>query len=121
MNNHNEAESSGHNSVHCNVDKIPGWNEDLELAFSAYKGPYTPGRVASRHKTVCEVLVSGAVVQAGISGALLKIGKQPVVGDFVVLLDQPELGSRMIVNILPRKRQLKTGLFQKNGSPAITD
>ena len=30
-------------------------------------------------------------MQAGISGALLRIGKQPVVGDFVVLLDQPEL------------------------------
>ncbi|AKB43752.1 hypothetical protein [Methanosarcina vacuolata] len=71
MNNHNDKESS----VHCDPNKIPGWNEDLELAFSAYKGPYTPGRVALRHKTVCEVLVSGAVVQAGISGALLKIGK----------------------------------------------
>ena len=121
MNNHSETESSDHNSVHSDPDKIPGWNKELELAFSSYKGPYTPGRVASRHKTVCVVLVSGAVVQAGISGALLKIGKQPVVGDFVVLLDQPELGSRMIVNILPRKRQLKTGLFQKNGLPAITD
>ncbi|AKB51259.1 putative GTPase related to EngC [Methanosarcina barkeri str. Wiesmoor] len=121
MNNHSETESSGHNSVHDDNNKIPGWNEDLELVFSAYKGPYTPGRVASRHKTVCQVLVSGAVVQVEISGALLKIGKQPVVGDFVVLLDQPELGSRMVVNILPRKRQLKTGLFQKNGLPAITD
>jgi len=56
-----------------------------------------------------------------ISGALQKIGKQPVVGDFVVLLDQSELGSRIVVNILPRKRQLKTGLFQKNGLPAIAD
>jgi len=42
-----------------------------------------------------------------ISGALLKIGKQPIVEDFVVLLDQPELGSRMIVNILPKKGRLK--------------
>lgn len=101
MNNHSEAETSGHNPVHSDTNTIPGWNEELELAFSAYKGSYTPGRVTSRHKTVCEVLVPGAVVQAGISGALQKIGKQPVVGDFVVLLDQPELGSRMIVNILP--------------------
>lgn len=46
MNNHNEAKSSGHNPVHCDADKIPGWNEDVELAFSAYKGPYIAGRVA---------------------------------------------------------------------------
>ncbi|MDD4306733.1 MAG: ribosome small subunit-dependent GTPase, partial [Methanosarcina sp.] len=70
MNNHSETESSGHNSIHPDADNIPGWNEDLELAFSAYKDPYIPGRVASRHKTVCEVLIPGAVVQAGISGAL---------------------------------------------------
>jgi ribosome biogenesis GTPase len=119
MNNHSETESSGHNSIHPDADNIPGWNEDLELAFSAYKGPYTPGRVASRHKTVCEVLVSGAVVQAGISGALLKIGKQPVVGDFVVLLDQPELGSRVVVNILPRRTCLSRGAAGKGGGEQV--
>ncbi len=47
---------------------VPGWNEELESAFSAYKGPYLAGRVASRHKTVCEIIIPGAVVQAGISG-----------------------------------------------------
>jgi ribosome biogenesis GTPase len=46
MNNHSETESSGHNSVHGDNDNTPGWNEDLELAFSAYKGPYIAGRVA---------------------------------------------------------------------------
>ncbi len=51
MNNHSETESSGHNSVHCDADKIPRWKDDFELAFSAYKGSYTPGRIASRHKT----------------------------------------------------------------------
>jgi len=91
------------------MNVLPGWNEELESAFSAYKGPYLAGRVASRHKTVCEIFVPGAVVQAGISGALRRIGKQPVVGDFVVLLNQPESGSRMIVNILPRKSCLSRG------------
>ena len=91
------------------MDAVPGWNEDLESAFSAYKGPYLAGRVASRHKTVCEILIPGAVVQAGISGALRRIDKQPVVGDFVVLLNQPESGSRMIVNILPRRSCLSRG------------
>lgn len=88
---------------------IPGWNEALELAFSAYKDTYIAGRVTARHKTVCEVFIPGAVVNAGISGALLKTSKHPVVGDFVVLLDQPELGSRMIVNILPRRTCLSRG------------
>jgi len=91
------------------MDVVPGWNDELESAFSAYKGPYLAGRVASRHKTVCEILIPGAVVQAGISGALRRIGKQPVVGDFVVLLNQPESGSRMIVNILPRRSCLSRG------------
>ena len=119
MNNHSEMEGSGHNSVHCDADKIPGWNEDLELAFSAYKDPYLAGRVVSRHKTVSEVLIQGAVVQAGISGALQRIGKQPVVGDFVVLLDQPELGSRMIVNILPRKTCLSRGAAGDGGGEQV--
>ena len=91
------------------MNDVPGWNDELESAFSAYKGPYLAGRVASRHKTVCEILIPGAVVQAGISGALQRIGKQPVVGDFVVLLNQPESGSRMIVNILPRRSCLSRG------------
>ncbi|HOW16058.1 ribosome small subunit-dependent GTPase A, partial [Methanosarcina sp.] len=119
MNNHSDTEGSGNNPVHCDADKIPGWNEELELAFSAYKGSYVPGRVASRHKTVCEVLIPGAVVQAGISGALQKIGKQPVVGDFVVLLDQPELGSRMIVNLLPRRTCLSRGAAGDGGGEQV--
>ena len=100
-----ETEGAGHNCI----NRIPGWNEELESAFSAYKGPYLPGRVASRHKTVCDIFIPGAVVQAGMSGALLRIGKQPVVGDFVVLLDQPETGSRLVVNILPRRTCLSRG------------
>ncbi|BBL63462.1 ribosome small subunit-dependent GTPase A [Methanosarcina mazei] len=119
MSNHSEAENSSHNSVQNDSDKIPGWNEELELAFFAYKGSYIPGRVASRHKTVCEVLVQEAVVQAGISGALQKIGKQPVVGDFVVLLDQPETGSRMIVNILPRRTCLSRGAAGDGGGEQV--
>lgn len=103
MSNNVKTESPDHNSIHGDNNNIPGWNEEFELAFSAYKGSYVPGRVASRHKTVCEVLVPGAVVQAGISGTFQRIGKQPVVGDFVVLLDKPEPGSCMVVNILPRK------------------
>jgi ribosome biogenesis GTPase len=101
------------------LDTVPGWDEELELAFSAYKGRYTPGRMSSRHKTVCEILIPGTVVQAGISGALQKIGKQPVVGDFVVLLDQPELGSRMVVNILPRKTCLSRGAAGDGGGEQI--
>ena len=92
-------ETSGH------ADKItlPGWDEELESAFSAYNGSYIPGRVVSRHKTVWEVLIPGTTIKAGISGALVKSGKQPEVGDFVVLLNQAELNSYIIVNILPRK------------------
>jgi len=105
MTDDSEAGSPGHDRMKA----VPGWNEELESAFSAYEGPYLAGRVVSRHKTVCDILIPGASVQAGISGALLRIGKQPVVGDFVVLLDQPETGSRLVVNILPRRTCLSRG------------
>ncbi|AKB32141.1 putative GTPase related to EngC [Methanosarcina siciliae HI350] len=98
---------------------IPGWDEELESAFSVYQSSYLAGRVASRHKTVCEILIPGAVLQAGISGALQRIGKQPVVGDFVVLLDQPELGSRMVVNILPRRTCLSRGAAGDGGGEQV--
>jgi ribosome biogenesis GTPase len=101
------------------MDAVPGWNEELESAFSAYKGPYLAGRVMSQHKTICEVLIPGAVVQAGISGALKRIGKQPVVGDFVVLLNQPESGSCMIVNILPRRTCLSRGAPGEGGGEQL--
>jgi len=102
----NDLENKAHNSV----NSLPGWNKEFELAFSDYIGPYMAGRVVSRHKTVSEILIpGGSVIQAGISGALLKTGRQPVVGDFVVLLYQPDIGSRIIVNILPRKTCLSRG------------
>ncbi|WP_406657517.1 ribosome small subunit-dependent GTPase A [Methanolobus sp. ZRKC2] len=99
--------TKGSDKNHKNL--VPGWDKELESAFSAYKGPYLPGRIIARHKTVCDILVPDDVIQAGISGALLKSSKQPVVGDFIVLLDQPETGSRMIVDILPRKTCLTRG------------
>lgn len=94
-----------------NADEItiPGWNKELGSAFSVYKGPYIPGRVVSRHKTVWEILIPGTVIKAGISGALSRTGKQPVVGDFVVLLEQMELNSHIIINILPRRTCLSRG------------
>ncbi len=85
-----------------NCHDIPGWNPFLNSAFSAYKGLYIPGRVAARHKTVCNVLTENGEIQASISGAMHKIGKLPVVGDFVVLLDQRDINSYTIVDILPR-------------------
>jgi len=91
------------------LEVIPGWNDGLETAFSAYKGPYIAGRVAAQHKTVCDILILGAMVQAAISGAMRRVGKQPVVGDFVVLLDQAEINSYTIVDILPRKTCLARG------------
>ncbi|WP_440948285.1 ribosome small subunit-dependent GTPase A [Methanosarcina sp. T3] len=127
MNDHCEAESPDHSSDinsenssgNDRIKAIPGWDEDLESAFSVYQGSYLAGRVVSRHKTICEVLVPGAVVQAGISGALQRIGKQPVVGDFIVLLDQPEMGSRMVVNILSRRTCLSRGAAGDGGGEQV--
>jgi ribosome biogenesis GTPase len=92
-----------------------GWDEQLDTAFSRYEGPYTAGRVACRHRTAFDVLVPGGSVRVGVSGALRKLGKVPAVGDFVVLLDQPETGSRMIVDILPRRSMLSRGAPGEGG------
>ncbi len=86
-----------------------GWDEDLESAFSRYSGPYIAGRVACQHKTAFDVLIPQGSVRVGVSGALRRLGKVPAVGDFVVLLDQPETGSRMIVDVLPRRSMLSRG------------
>ncbi len=82
--------SSGCGEPHSYTLKQLGWTEEYSQAFSKYSGPYVPGRVACREKTVWEVFIDGGFVMAGISGALRKLGRFPAVGDFVVLLHQPE-------------------------------
>ena len=74
----------------CTLKQL-GWTEELAQAFSKYTGPYVPGRVACRQKTVWEVITDGGSVAAGITGALKKLRRFPAVGDFIVLLRQPEL------------------------------
>ncbi|MBT8507652.1 ribosome biogenesis GTPase RsgA [Methanomicrobiaceae archaeon CYW5] len=93
-----------------------GWDEELEAAFSRYSGPYAAGRVACRHKTVFDVLIPQGSLRVGISGALRRLGKVPAVGDFVVLLDQPDTGSRMIVDVLPRRSMLSRGAPGEGGA-----
>lgn len=93
-----------------------GWDENLETAFSRYTGPYTAGRVACQHKTVFDVLIPQGSMRVGTSGALRRLGKVPAVGDFVVMLDQPETGSRMIVDILPRRSMLSRGAPGEGGA-----
>lgn len=92
-----------------NLHLIPGWNADLEKEFAAYKGPYVAGRVAAQYKTTYDIIISDDMIQASISGAMRRVGKQPVVGDYVVLLDQTELNRYTIVDILPRKTCLERG------------
>ncbi|MBP2029648.1 ribosome biogenesis GTPase [Methanohalophilus levihalophilus] len=91
------------------ITSIPGWNTELEEAFAVYKGPYVAGRVAAQHKTVFDIIIQNAMIQAAVSGAMRRIGKQPVVGDYIVLLDQAEINTYTIVDILPRKTCLARG------------
>ncbi|MDD3070012.1 MAG: ribosome small subunit-dependent GTPase A [Methanoculleus horonobensis] len=96
-----------------------GWTEEHERAFSKYTGPYLPGRVACRQKTVWDVLIDGGSVTAGISGALRRLGRFPAVGDFVVLLDQPEAGTSVIVDILPQKTRFARGAPGREGGDQV--
>jgi len=96
-----------------------GWTEEHDAAFSKYAGPYLAGRVACRQKTVWDVLVDGGSVTAGISGALRRLGRFPAVGDFVVLLRQPETGTSMIVDILSQKTRFTRGSAGREGTDQV--
>jgi ribosome biogenesis GTPase / thiamine phosphate phosphatase len=110
---------SGCGEAHSCTLKQLGWTEEHNQAFSKYTGPYVPGRVACRQKTVWNVFIDGGSVTAGISGALKKLGRFPAVGDFIVLLHQPETGSSTIVDILPRKSVFARGSSTKEGTDQI--
>ena len=96
-----------------------GWTEEHKEAFRKYPKPYIPGRVACRQKTVWEVFTGSGPVMAGISGALRKLGSFPSVGDFVVLLHQPEAGSTTIVSILPQKTVFTRGASGREGTDQV--
>jgi ribosome biogenesis GTPase len=96
-----------------------GWTEEHKEAFSKYTGPYIPGRVACRQKTAWDVLTGGGSVVAGISGAMKKLGRFPAVGDFVVLLHQPEAGASVIVDILPQKTYFTRGVPGREGTDQV--
>ncbi|MFA4860968.1 ribosome small subunit-dependent GTPase A [Methanoregula sp.] len=104
---------------HSPTMKQLGWTEEHAKSFSKYTGPYVPGRVVCRQKTVWEVFIEGGSVTAGISGALKKLGRFPAVGDFVVLLHQPEAGSSTIVDILPQKTVFTRGASGREGTDQV--
>jgi ribosome biogenesis GTPase len=104
---------------HSPTLKQLGWTEEHENAFRKYSGPYVAGRVACRQKTVWEVFLDGSFVTAVLSGALHKLGRFPAVGDFVVLLHQPETGSTMIVDILPQKSRFTRGASGREGTDQV--
>lgn len=86
-----------------------GWNQHWQELFVKYEGPYIPGRVCTVHKTRYEVIIPGSIVSVPVSGALKSKQIFPVVGDYVVMLHQPESAIDMIVSILPRKTSLSRG------------
>jgi ribosome biogenesis GTPase / thiamine phosphate phosphatase len=110
---------SGCEDAHSFTLKQLGWTEEHTKAFSKYTGPYVPGRVACRQKTVWDVFIDGGSVTAGISGALKKLGRFPAVGDFIVLLHQPEAGSSTIVDILPQKSVFTRGTSVREGTDQV--
>jgi ribosome biogenesis GTPase len=113
------SSSSGCGESHPPTLKQLGWTEEHKKTFSKYAGPYVPGRVACRQKTVWEIFTDSGSVVTGISGALRKRGRFPAVGDFVVLLHQPEAGSSTIVDILPQKTVFTRGASGREGTDQV--
>jgi ribosome biogenesis GTPase / thiamine phosphate phosphatase len=113
------SSSSGCTDLHPYTLTQLGWTNEHTEAFAKYSGPYVPGLVTCRQKTVWEVFTGGGSVMAGISGALRKLGRFPAVGDFVVLLRQPEAGATTIVDILPRRTVFTRGSSGREGSDQV--
>ena len=111
--------ASGCEQLHPHTLQQLGWTEENAQAFFKYSGPYVPGRVACRQKTVWEVFIDGGSVMAGISGAMRRLGRFPAVGDFVVLHDQPGTGASTIVDILPRKTVFTRGASGREGTDQV--
>ncbi len=114
----NRTESGCAEPHPCTLNQL-GWTDEHAKTFAQYTGPYLPGRVSCRQKTVWDVLVDGGSVTTGISGALKKLGRFPAVGDFVVLLHQPEAGTDTIVGILPRKSVFTRGTSGREGADQV--
>lgn len=93
-----------------------GWDETFASAFDRYRGPYLPGRVSCRQRTVFDVITADGCISAHASGALRRTGRLPAVGDFVVLLRQQEAAASSIVDILPRKSVFTRGLPGRDGA-----
>ena len=106
-------------SPHSPTLRQLGWTGEHAEAFAKYTGPYRAGRVACRQKTVWDVLTGNGMVTAGITGALRKLGRFPAVGDFVVLLIQPESGVSAIVDILPQRTRFTRGASGKEGTDQV--
>jgi ribosome biogenesis GTPase len=70
-------------------------------------------------KTVWEVFTENGSVMAGICGALRRLGRFPAVGDFVVLHNQPQADSLMIVDILPQKTIFTRGSSGREGTDQV--
>jgi len=115
MNHHDSGCGKAHS---CTLKEL-GWTEDLTQIFSKYAGPYVPGRVTCRQKTVWDVLIEGGSVTTGISGALKKLGRFPAVGDFVVLHHQPDAGISLIVDILPQRSVFTRGTSGREGTDQV--
>jgi ribosome biogenesis GTPase len=96
-----------------------GWTEEYSQVFSNYRGPYVPGRVACRQKTVWDVFIDRGSVVAGISGALRRLGRFPAVGDFVVVHHKPGAGTSTIVDILPQKTRFTRGASGREGTDQV--
>ena len=62
------------------------------------------------------MITADGTVSAHVSGALQRTGRLPAVGDFVVLLWQPEEAISLIVDILPRKSVFTRGLPGRDGA-----
>lgn len=102
-------QDTSHHRVTSLSQALPGWNDYWQVLFEKYKGPYLPGRVCTVQKTRYEVIIPGDIISVPISGVLKTKQIFPVVGDFVVILHQPQSGADMIVALLPRKTVLSRG------------
>jgi ribosome biogenesis GTPase len=98
--------------------KTLGWDSCFEDAFSEYrKAGFEPARIASREGNFYVAIGANGELRGKVSGRMryecAESGDLPVVGDWVVADENPEIGRMTIQAILPRRSEFVRATYNK--------
>jgi ribosome biogenesis GTPase len=98
--------------------KTLGWDSSFEEAFSEYrKAGFEPARIVSREGNFYVAIGANGELRGKVSGRMryecAESGSLPVVGDWVAVDENPEIGRMTIQAILPRRSEFVRATYNK--------